>query len=1374
MSFIQNIRVYQRVLIVYFCDKKKTFFLMVLKNTQIAFLMDETKDRDVLVGSVTESTVTESENVAGETLVGSGEGLVQGSFNEGVEGESCHGDDIMVEVLGSDVYVGGVCTSGSGENLDDENREGAPMDVEVVSERPINPIGGGDSGVVVGSESRDASASGGENGGSLGVSESVEEKAQLVDGAVTKEANSEELVAGGTGRESQIVSEAPNVGNSAGGSDVVGSTGGETEVNHVADTLMVPREVVAGGSEAIEDVRKQEVEVPDEKTRDPGGENEAQGVDSASGLAAEADSKVAGAGDEALNDLKTQKVGFSDEAWNPGIETVAMSTETVDNSSVEIKVHEEKSVVTVHEDGLNTKEQSHDAGAGDARGVDKGVLLSSKVAVPETDGIGENLTLVEKEHVKIEIGDRSTENHSNVNADSESSCQQTRVVVESEVSVTESKVVLVSQQDESLNPEVLDSNMAEVGSKVEQAMVIDRKVNDAEQADSDGGLEKVSVSNTEVPGPAEQLKSEENLERSVTCDVSPVCASTIQKMEVEEKITDALQHGGQQICQPTQVVHAEGTMPSDSVSNSVDKAVLPPPGNDENLKTETAWSTETGNQLTGNVDIAPMDTEEVLISATEVPGHSDNNQKLNSAESLQDGVTTGCGVSDRNIVDEVGVKEQFTTADDFGLRGEQDVAGQPNISEENITKWESREPESSSILNQPSYELTREDEGVFSVPNLVWGKVKSHPWWPGQIFDFTDASEKALKHHKKDCILVAYFGDRTFAWNEASSLRPFWTHFLQMEKQSSADTFQNAVNTALEEVSRRVELGLACSCIPKDSRDNIQCQIVENAGIRPESSRREAVDKSTSVSFFQADKLLEYIKALARFSSVGCDRLELVIAKAQLLAFCRSKGFCSLPEFQSCEGLVENNTIGSRFQDSIHPGEVTEDASLLSKHDEQTSSSQEMLKLHNSSSHKRKHNLRDGGYPKPKEKSLSELMVGGIDSPDDDNLSGKRRKGADYHAEDLTQDGRKTISVAKVSNSTTSPKQSFKIGECIRRVASQLTSQLTGSPTIKIERVKFDAIGDRAGDGYDISFQSLEDAQRGRVVDPAEYSSLDELLLQLQFVAQDPLREYSFSNVIINFFSDFRNSVIVGQHSGTELVSMDKVSGKRKKGPPETFEFDDMNDTYWTDRVIQNGSEEQPPRRGRKKDNQVTVATVDKPHQEGRRSYSRKRYSNGVDHTLTPEKPAGYVSENAPAELIMNFSEVKAMPSESNLNKMFRRFGPLKEMETEVDRESSRARVVFKKSSDAEVACSSAGKFNIFGPTLVNYQLSYTPTLPFKASPVVTTQDHEMQLDLSAHDHEMQLDLSTHEHEMQFDLSTHDHDMQLDLSSLSNFEVNLV
>jgi hypothetical protein len=88
---------------------------------------------------------------------------------------------------------------------------------------------------------------------------------------------------------------------------------------------------------------------------------------------------------------------------------------------------------------------------------------------------------------------------------------------------------------------------------------------------------------------------------------------------------------------------------------------------------------------------------------------------------------------------------------------------------------------------------------------------------------------------------------------------------------------------------------------------------------------------------------------------------------------------------------------------------------------------------------------------------------------------------------------------------------------------------------------------------------------------------------------------------------------------------------------------------------------------------------------------------------VASQKPAGYMDENSPAEIVMNFFEVNYVPSKTNLNKTFRRFGPLKESETEVDRDTSPAIVVFKKSSNAEVAFSSAGRFNIFGPMLVNY-----------------------------------------------------------------------
>ncbi|KAL5062821.1 hypothetical protein RYX36_024558 [Vicia faba] len=102
-------------------------------------------------------------------------------------------------------------------------------------------------------------------------------------------------------------------------------------------------------------------------------------------------------------------------------------------------------------------------------------------------------------------------------------------------------------------------------------------------------------------------------------------------------------------------------------------------------------------------------------------------------------------------------------------------------------------------------------------------------------------------------------------------------------------------------------------------------------------------------------------------------------------------------------------------------------------------------------------------------------------------------------------------------------------------------------------------------------------------------------------------------------------------------------------------------------------------------------------------------HRSGVHH-------AGYIDENAPAELVTNFAEFNSVPPEANLNEMFRRFEPLKESETEFDRVSSRAGVVFEKCVDAEVVFSSAKKFNTCGSVLGNYQLNYTPSALFKAS----------------------------------------------------------
>ncbi|KAL4621361.1 hypothetical protein ACB092_06G221900 [Castanea dentata] len=982
--------------------------------------------------------------------------------------------------------------------------------------------------------------------------------------------------------------------------------------------------------------------------------------------------------------------------------------------------------------------------------------------------------------VKVETICMSTASHGNVSSDSTST--QVVIVVDS-----------VAKDDKISVPNVEVPNTVEMKSSCSETALVD--------------CEAVQDSNVEIPGSAEKdkpLESEECLEQGVAGGLSQLDSDVGPETEVKKKVANAECADATSSDQPTQVVAEVAAVDGNVLLNPnvetdtqvIDRGDIAPmdteevinsnnevPGSvefeeclDRSMGCADATSSDQATQVVAEADaevaaldgniifnpnvetdtqvIAPLDTEEVLNSNIEVPGSVEFEECLNRS------MAGDLAQVDSKPGPQVGVEGQVMEAEHVGFHGEQEIEDEEDNTDTEQSKGDDEKIVKPTALNlggtvtvdQATYQLPPENEGEFVVSDLVWGKVRSHPWWPGQIFDPSDSSEKALKHQKKDCFLVAYFGDRTFAWNEASQLKPFRTHFSHIEKQSNSESFQHAVDCALEEVSRRVEFGLACSCIPKDAYDNIKFQVVENTGIRQESSTRDGVDRSASADFFEPDKLIEYTKALAHFPSGGSDRLELMIAKAQLLAFYRLKGYCSLPEFQFCGQLLENDTDTSVSEERMHSSNVIEHATTLYKDDELTSSGQEILKSRNSPSNKRKHNLKDGVFYKKKERSLSELMSGAIDSPDDDNLldenttgtmvspsSGKKRKVLDYHDDYGPQEGRKTISFARVSNTTPPPfpKPSFKIGDCIRRVASQLTGS---SSILKCNSEKFQKLDGNyditAGDEADVSFQDSEDAQRGRMIVSTEYSSLDDLLSQLQMAAQDPLKGYGFLNVIVSFFSDFRNSIVSGQYSERELLATDKVSGKRKKashavaGSPETFEFEDMSDTYWTDRVIQNGSEEQPSRRNKKREYQIVPVEL-KPIQVNRRPYSRKRYSEGYD-AVAAEKPVGYVDENSPAEILMNFSEVNSVPSETNLNKMFRRFGPLKLSETEVDRDMSRARVVFKKSSDAEIAYSSAGRFNIFGLTVVNYQLNYTPSALFKASPMDTSQDHEMQLDLAS------------------------------------------
>ncbi|KAG0451892.1 hypothetical protein HPP92_011020 [Vanilla planifolia] len=67
----------------------------------------------------------------------------------------------------------------------------------------------------------------------------------------------------------------------------------------------------------------------------------------------------------------------------------------------------------------------------------------------------------------------------------------------------------------------------------------------------------------------------------------------------------------------------------------------------------------------------------------------------------------------------------------------------------------------------------------FRTGDMVWGKVKSHPWWPGHIFNEAFASPSVRRTKREGHVLVAFFGDSSYGWFDPAELIPFEPYFLR-------------------------------------------------------------------------------------------------------------------------------------------------------------------------------------------------------------------------------------------------------------------------------------------------------------------------------------------------------------------------------------------------------------------------------------------------------------------------------------------------------------------------------------------------------------------------------------------------------------------
>ncbi|KAH7574688.1 hypothetical protein JRO89_XS03G0331100 [Xanthoceras sorbifolium] len=174
------------------------------------------------------------------------------------------------------------------------------------------------------------------------------------------------------------------------------------------------------------------------------------------------------------------------------------------------------------------------------------------------------------------------------------------------------------------------------------------------------------------------------------------------------------------------------------------------------------------------------------------------------------------------------------------------------------------------------------------VGDMVWGKVKSHPWWPGHIFNESFASNP-VRHSRTDGhVLVAFFGDSSYGWFDPAELIPFDPHFVEKSQQTNSRNFVKAVEEAMDEACRRRGLGLACKCRnPYNFRTtNVQGYFVvdvpdfEPGGIYSANQIKKARDGFLPV------ESLSFVKQLAA-APKGSEQksIDFIKNKATVLAF---------------------------------------------------------------------------------------------------------------------------------------------------------------------------------------------------------------------------------------------------------------------------------------------------------------------------------------------------------------------------------------------------------------------------------------------------------------------------------------------------------
>ncbi|GER29495.1 Tudor/PWWP/MBT superfamily protein [Striga asiatica] len=623
-------------------------------------------------------------------------------------------------------------------------------------------------------------------------------------------------------------------------------------------------------------------------------------------------------------------------------------------------------------------------------------------------------------------------------------------------------------------------------------------------------------------------------------------------------------------------------------------------------------------------------------------------------------------------------------------------------------------------------------DSIFRVGDFVWGKIKSHPWWPGQIYDPQDASDFAVKHSQEGRLLVAYFGDGSCSWCLPSQLEPFVENFNRFSTESSTKSFQNALHCTVNDVGRLVEQSMTCKCVPPVKIDGLAQKLVSNAGVREGVVVPEVEIGRINIPKYEPAQILEKMMNYGKLSSFD-SLLDLALVRSWLSAFYHARGGHKLPMYREpvcIEGLEDKNKPMKEIASS-EDFSVPIEVPILGPREDFWLSSPEVNKSQASAD--------DKIYHRRKQKSVAELLGenngagsksskrGKVKAEKDVEKKtelGKGRAGKKRKLEDF--DGDKSENEVKKGPSSGKPKEievgvdEIISGDELEKIISSPRERKRSkylSPPYTDPSFSLSSFGSKAksesgskstklvDEAFDeelpiAQLKDLEPSKKWSFAASDVDLQVDELLSEVQFAAVDPLylSKKGSLDPVCAFMSAVRKSTYL-QGSDNEIFQKSKTGGKKRKS------FKEQENEIAPKKAIL-ADDTKMPKPVKKHEGKKS----DKPKVKKSSDFSRAK--NSVETNS---------EGSASTCLIVTFTPGFPLPSKEEILGLFGKFGSLNENETNVLTEFQAVRIVYTNESDAEKAFTSSVKESPFGIDNVNYWLQHSSAAS-KSGPLIFPQ----------------------------------------------------